>query len=140
MTGSAKHLDVGRRGEFIAAAYLEQNGCRILHRNYRNAHREIDLIYTDGEALAFCEVKTRCCSSLDLSDMTYGSPARAVDRQKQKNLTLAARAYLHEHPVDGLRLRFDVIEVYLRRGTTGTAPSDILKTHHIRNAFPASYR
>lgn len=138
MSGTAKNTALGRRGEWFAARYLEQNGYRILECNYRSSHQEIDLICTDGEVLVFCEVKTRSCSAFDVNQPYYGRPSRAVNTQKQKNLILAARAYLREHAQLALRPRLDVIEVYVRRGTTGTEPSDILKIHHIRNAFSAS--
>ncbi|MBQ7337244.1 MAG: YraN family protein [Clostridia bacterium] len=127
------HISVGSRGEDIAAMYLEQNGYRILHRNYRHEHLELDIIATDDTVIVFCEVKTR--SVAPMAAAAYGRPSRAVNLQKQKNLSLAARAYVKEYPQSGKRLRFDVIEVYLRRGCTGTSHTDILKVHHIRNAF-----
>jgi hypothetical protein len=34
-----------------------------------------------------------------------------------------------------MRLRFDIIEVYLLPGSSGASPTDVLKIHHIRNAF-----
>ena len=138
MNSSPKSMTLGRRGEWFAARYLEQNGYRILEQNYRVSHLEIDLICTDGQTLAFCEVKTRSCSALSVGAPYYGRPARAVDAQKQKNLILAARAYLRANPDLSLRPRLDVIEVYVRKGTTGCEPSDLLKIHHIRNAFGAS--
>lgn len=43
MSGTAKNTALGRRGEWFAARYLEQNGYRILECNYRSSHQEIDL-------------------------------------------------------------------------------------------------
>lgn len=132
-------MSIGRRGEDLACAYLEQNGFSVLHRNYRNAHQEIDIVAKDAATLIFTEVKTRSCTKEQLSSsLRYGRPSRAVNAVKQKNLTLAARAYLREHPAAGIRMRFDVIEVYIHHGTDGTQPSDILKIHHIRSAFLAA--
>ena len=124
---------VGKRGEQLAAMYLAQNGYEILHKNYRHGHQEIDIVAMDDICVIFCEVKTRSLSPTDATP--YGRPSRAVNLQKQKNLSLAARAYVKEYPQSGKRLRFDVIEVYLRRGSDGNSPTDILKLHHIRNAF-----
>jgi putative endonuclease len=138
MSMAPKSMTLGRRGEWLAARYLEQNGYQILQTNYRNAHQEIDLICTDGEVLVFCEVKTRSCSAFSLNASRYGRPAGAITAEKKKNLLMAARAYLREHADISLRPRLDVIEVYVRQGTTGSEPSDILKIHHIRNAFGAS--
>ncbi len=130
---------VGRRGEELACQYLAQNGFTLLHRNYRSAHQEIDIIARDDTTLIFVEVKTRSCTAEQLSSsLRYGRPARAVTADKQKNLTNAARAYLREHPISGYRMRFDVIEVYIKRGTDGSQPTDILKIHHIRSAFFAA--
>lgn len=133
---SARHIDIGKRGEQLAALYLEQNGYRILHRNYRSGHAELDIIATDELSVIFCEVKARCTRP-DLAS-PYGRPSRAVNKEKQRNLSMAARAYLKEFPQEGKRLRFDVIEIYLRQGSEGRSAQDILKLHHIRNAFFAT--
>ena len=127
---------IGKRGEQLAAMYLAQNGYHILHTNYRNGHQEIDIIAEDDIAIVFCEVKTR--SALPTKVSPYGRPSRAVTMQKQKNLSMAARAYIKQYPPLGKRLRFDVIEIYLRPGSDGNAATDILKLHHIRNAFPVT--
>ena len=124
---------IGKRGEQLAAMYLEQNGYQILNMNYRYGHLEIDIIATDDVAIVFCEVKTRTTTPTEASP--YGRPSRAVNLQKQKNLSVAARAYIKQYPHSGKRLRFDVVEIYLRRGSDGSSATDILKVHHIRNAF-----
>jgi putative endonuclease len=50
---------LGRLGEDLAAAHLERLGYRVLERNARTRHGEIDLIATGEDALVFVEVKTR---------------------------------------------------------------------------------
>ena len=45
----AKHNEFGRLGEEIAARYLTEKGYTILERNWRNVHKEIDIIAKDGE-------------------------------------------------------------------------------------------
>ena len=129
-------MPLGRLGEDLAARYLEQNGYSILERNYRTDHKEIDLVATDGTFLVFFEVKTR--SSLPSLDSRYGRPAAAVNKAKQQHLLAAARAYLREHPSQGLQPRMDVLEIYVKRSHTPHLPPEILKIHHIRNAFTAS--
>ena len=47
---------VGKRGEQLAALYLEQNGYHVLHQNYRHGHQEIDIVATDDVCVVFCEV------------------------------------------------------------------------------------
>lgn len=125
---------VGMAGEQIAVQFLEDHGYTVIERNYRHGRQEIDIIARDAQFLVFVEVKTRSCMTPDA--LTYGRPARAVDRQKQHNVTLAAKAYLRRHPELSLQPRLDVIEVYLRASGMGTLPT-ALKVNHIRNAFYA---
>lgn len=125
---------VGMAGEQIAVQFLEDHGYTVIERNYRHGRQEIDVIARDAQFLVFVEVKTRSCTTPDA--LTYGRPAHAVDRQKQHNVTLAAKAYLRQHPSLALQPRLDVIEVYLRASDMGTLPT-ALKVNHIRNAFYA---
>src|SRR5260221_13936327 len=88
-------LELGKKGEALAAAYLEQQGYQIVAanfalpvgRNLRGAliEAEIDLIAYDGPVLCFIEVKTRA------SDW-FAPPQANVDRRKQRQITRAARA------------------------------------------------
>lgn len=125
---------VGMAGEQIAVQFLEDHGYTVIERNYRHGRQEIDIIARDAQFLVFVEVKTRSCMTPDA--LTYGRPARAVGSQKQHNVTLAAKAYLRQHPELALQPRLDVIEVYLRASGMGTLPT-ALKVNHIRNAFYA---
>ena len=127
---STVQASVGRIGEQIAVQFLVQNGYTVVERNWRHGHQEVDIIAKDDRFLVFVEVKTRSCLSPE--DLRYGRPARAVNQTKQKNLLLAARAYLGSHARLSLQPRLDVIEVYLH--PTDSTP---LKVHHIRNAFLA---
>ena len=60
---NARRLQLGRRGEQLAALHLERLGFEILARNERTRHGEIDLIACDGETIVFAEVKTRLARS-----------------------------------------------------------------------------
>lgn len=94
----------GRRGENAAAVMLANAGYRILHRNYRAAGGEVDLIATRGRTLAFVEVKTAAATG-------FGPPETRVTRNKQRQIVRVARAYLQRHPDPGMTPRFDVIAV-----------------------------
>ena len=69
MPSVAKHIDLGRRGEQFALAYLLRLGFRIVGTNFaipvgRNRAgtpivAEIDIVAYDGDVLCFIEVKTR---------------------------------------------------------------------------------
>lgn len=98
----------GRLGEDLAHRYLRGRGCTVVARNYRppGGHGEIDLVVWHGEKLAFVEVKTR-----DTAE--FGEPERAVDAEKQLNLTRAARDYARRAGVEWQKVRFDVVAVIL---------------------------
>lgn len=108
-------------GEICAARYLRGNGFEILSANYRTRFGEIDIVAQKDGVLSFIEVKTR-------SDGMIAPPAEAVDREKQRKLSLAAAQYLQGEPPD-TAARFDVIEVCLDGSGT------LLSVHHIPNAF-----
>ena len=122
-----KKLELGRIGEAVAAQYMESKGFRVVSRNYRTGHLELDLVCENGTHLVFVEVKTR--TSLG-APSRYGRPARAVDDQKKRRLCDAAEGYLREHP-SFKRKRIDVVEVYLT-DTGELAPKGV---HHIENAL-----
>jgi putative endonuclease len=84
---------VGRRGEQIAATYLERRGYRVLDRNWRSgdpAQRgELDLILRHRSVLVVCEVKTRTGGHL-------AHPAEAVTAEKLGRLRRLAGLWLRE--------------------------------------------
>ena len=123
-------LECGNFGENEACKFLTSNGYKIVSRNYRYSHYEIDIIAEDSESLVFVEVKSRTVDADGYNP--YGRPARFVDTAKQKRLISAAFAYLRAHP-SKKRARLDIIEVYLQRSENNTLK--VSKIHHIRNAF-----
>ena len=54
----------GKKGEFLAARYLEEKGYTVIARNYHSRYGEIDLICRKDSYLVFIEVKARKVSSL----------------------------------------------------------------------------
>lgn len=50
---------LGRYGEDLAARLLAEAGMAVVERNWRCRAGEIDIVARDGDALVFCEVKTR---------------------------------------------------------------------------------
>ena len=111
---------LGDQGEAYAAAYLRQNGYRILTRNYRTKIGEIDLIADDHGTLVFIEVKTR-------SSVRCGVPAEAVNYKKRQKIIQTAYWYLYEQRRENTTCRFDVLEVY--------AIGDSWSAHQIKGAF-----
>lgn len=47
---------IGNQGEEIAARYLQQQGYRILRRNYHSRYGEIDIICEYQRVIIFVEV------------------------------------------------------------------------------------
>ena len=110
----------GKAGEDLAARFLEQQGLKIIKRNYRFERGEIDLIAEEGDELVFVEVKARRSTA-------FGSPEDAVTEEKQEQVHTVAEGYLFEHDIDNRPCRFDVIAIEFRNNK-----ADI---RHIRNAF-----
>jgi len=111
---ASKQLELGRRGEELAAAYLQQLGYRIVAANFalpvgRNRlgvpiNVEIDLVAYQGQTLCFVEVKSRA------SDW-FAPPQVNVDRRKQRQIARAARAYRRMFGLVGEPYRYDVITI-----------------------------
>ena len=112
---------VGAYGERLAERYLQAQGLVVIARNWRCREGEVDLILRDGDAVVFCEVKTR-------RSTTFGTPAEAIVWRKVQRLRgLAARwlAETREHPRE---VRFDVVEVMPQ-------PRGASRIEHTRAAF-----
>ncbi len=115
-TKTTAHLELGRRGEELAAAYLQQLGYRIVAANFavpvgRNRsgaviNSEIDLVAYEGETLCFVEVKSRTSN-------WFAPPERNVDRRKQRQIARAARMYRRIFALAGAPYRYDVVTVVL---------------------------
>lgn len=116
----AEHNDFGQWGEQVAAEFLERKGYRILRRDWRFGHRDIDIIAATGDTLVIAEVKTRAAGS-------FTSPELAVDRRKMRSLAMAADAFVKRHAIDA-PVRFDIIAV---TGSTGGG----CHINHIEDAF-----
>jgi len=101
----------GALGEELAEKYLAEQGFKILHRNLRIGHLEMDIICENGEYIVFAEVKTRRATG---AKTRYGSARDAVDTKKREHLLTFAREYLRANHTEK-RPRIDLLEVYLSR-------------------------
>lgn len=124
----------GQIGEDAVAAHYEAEGYRVVARNYRSSHKEIDLIVENEHYLVFIEVKARvqACGARS----RYGRPADAVNAAKRQRTVLAAEAYLRAHPVHK-QPRIDVAEVYLTPAIDPHSPPTVARILTFRNAFGA---
>jgi putative endonuclease len=96
-------MAVGSEKEQVGCRYLEDRGLRLVERNYRCRHGELDLVMRDGATLVFVEVRFR-------RSTRFGGAAESVDGHKQQRLTAAAGHYLQRHP-SPLACRFDVLAI-----------------------------
>jgi putative endonuclease len=94
-------------------------GYRLLHRNWRSGHKELDIVAEHDGTLVVAEVKTR-------RNTRYGRPDEAVTPLKQQRLVASADAYVRLYGID-LPVRFDILEL------TGEAPP--FRITHIEDAF-----
>jgi putative endonuclease len=115
----AEHNDFGKKGEEIAADYLEKKGYKILEKNWVSGKYEIDIIAHDGKYLVVVEVKSR-------HSKFAGEPETAVTRDKQKMLIRAANSYVLRNHIDD-EVRFDIISILVVK--------DQEQIHHIEDAF-----
>jgi putative endonuclease len=126
-----RHKPLGQRGEDLACRVLRRAKLKILARNYRCPHGEIDLIALDAstrktlgaETIVFVEVKTRA------SDR-YAGPEAAVDAHKRRQVRRAADYYLAHHATQGYAVRYDVVAIVLPEGGQP-------RIEHIPDAFRA---
>ena len=105
---------LGRYGEQQAVRYLESTGYRVLERNWRCRHGEIDIVAEyiahrvgpHGAPLVFIEVKTRTSNA-------FGHPFEAITAGKLRRMHVLARLWCAAHPGVGPRstVRLDVIGI-----------------------------
>lgn len=112
--------ELGKRGEDLAAAYLEEKGLRILDRNWRSGRTEIDIIATDDDFLVICEVKSRSTSD-------FGEPEEFISRVKMEDLARAGAVYQEKKGID-LEFRFDIISIIF-------SGNDLKEIRHLEDAF-----
>ena len=109
----------GMRAEELCAELLRAAGLRVLARNWRCRHGEIDLVAEEGGTLVFAEVRYR-------RDQRYGGAAESITVAKRARLVAAARLYLMRRPQADCR--FDVLLLDALEGG---------RIQWIRNAFVA---
>jgi putative endonuclease len=115
---------LGQSIELEAARWLQQQGLRIVRRNFCIVGGEIDLIARDSATLVFVEVRYR-------RDPGALRAIDSVGARKRRLLLRCAQAWLAQHPADARRpCRFDVVGVEGER--------EALRFEWIRNAFSST--
>lgn len=97
----ALHNQLGALGEEVAAHYLSQLEYRLLERNWRTGHLEVDIIADYYGEIVFVEVKTR-------SYEAEYTALEAVDKAKKKApRTCGSRLYAYAPFGRRLPLRYN---------------------------------
>ena len=99
----AAHNELGRWGEDLAAAFLEEKGYAIVERDWKSGHHDLDIVAKDGSTLVIMEVKTR-------RNRLYGNPEEAIDYRKRRSLLSAINHYTKSHRIYS-NVRFDIISI-----------------------------
>jgi len=115
----ATHNETGTKGEQIAANYLIKKGYMVLETNWRFKNLEADIIASINKTLVIAEVKTR-------KSNYFGEPETFVNKQKQKNLIMAANEYVVRNQLD-MEVRFDIVSIIIN--------DKEIKVNHIEDAF-----
>ncbi|MEQ6124306.1 YraN family protein [Pseudotenacibaculum sp. MALMAid0570] len=115
----AKHYELGKIGEELAAEFLLKEKYIILEKNWRFQKAEVDIIAQKGEVLTVVEVKTR-------STDDFGNPQDFVSKKKIQLLVKAIDEYVIQNDLD-IEVRFDIIAI-----TKNNSKFDI---EHLENAF-----
>ena len=108
--------ETGRRGEQLAAQYLEANGYRLVLSNFkvtigRNSRGaavtgEIDIVALDGDVLCFIEVKSRASDD-------FAPPSATVNLRKQRQIIRTAKVYQRIFGLQDMAYRYDLVSIVL---------------------------
>ncbi|PIP28125.1 MAG: YraN family protein [Candidatus Moranbacteria bacterium CG23_combo_of_CG06-09_8_20_14_all_35_22] len=116
MINTSKNL--GNLGEETAVKFLQNNGYKILDRNFQNNFGrrlgEIDIIAKDTKEneIVFVEVKTREYEKYKDTD-----PEENITYVKLKKLAKIASAYLRIKNLENEPFRFDALSVWISEKT-----------------------
>lgn len=118
--------DLGKRGEEMALEYLLQRGMKLLERNWRSGHKELDLIMEEDGFVRIVEVRSR-------SFPAQIDPFESVDAGKRRKVILAARGYVaaNRDKVRGKEVVFDVVSILFN--------GEAFKIEYIREAFAPTW-
>ena len=116
--------DRGQDAELACCKYLQQQGLKLLAKNYHGRRGELDLVMRDKNTVVFVEVRYR-------KNDSFGGALESVTSSKQQKLRITAEQYLQQET----RLdngRFDVVAM---SDKVQNNDSDIYSFEWIKNAF-----
>ena len=125
----SRHLELGKRAEDLAAAYIEKLGWRLLSRNAANKLGELDIVALDGaeNELVVVEVRYRTCGEMQ-------SPAESIGPKKLRTLVNAGRVYVDQINWSG-PWRIDLVGVT----ASFNEPMESWKLEHLKDITGGQY-
>lgn len=100
-------VKVGRRAEDLALSYLIGRGYRLVDRNWRYHHLELDLIMFSNKGLHIVEVRSLRAPVLVM-------PYETVDVHKRRRIVRAASSYVNRRRI-GCEVFFDIVSIVFER-------------------------
>lgn len=115
----AESHEFGKKAEEFAVEFLISKGKRILDRNWRHGHLELDIVCTNGKSLVVVEVKAR-------SSSIFPHPEDVFTPMQERRIVQATEAYIFQNNIN-MPVRFDLIAIVFAH--TG------FEIEHIEEAF-----
>ena len=118
--------DLGKKGEDVALEYLLQRGMKLLERNWRSGHKELDLVMEEEGFIRIVEVRSR-------NYPAQIEPLESVDMVKRKKIIQAAKGFVAENRsrIKGKEVVFDVVSILFN--------GELFKVEYIREAFAPTW-
>lgn len=121
--------ELGKKGEDTALEYLLQRGMKLMERNWRSGHKELDLVMEDGDTIRFVEVKAREYPAM-------AEPFENVGASKRAKVISAAKGFLAVKGKEGIlqggkEVGFDVVSILFN--------GELFEIKYIRDAFEPSW-
>ena len=110
---------VGAVFEQMAEKWMNRNGFALRHKNWQDAHREIDLIMENSFKRIFIEVKSNSARS-------NGFPEDKINRLKKKHLITSMNKYNELYPTKK-QIQWDIIAI--------TQNAHAVQLFHMKDAF-----
>jgi putative endonuclease len=110
---------VGAVFELMAENWMNRNGFTLLHKNWQDAHREIDLIMENAQKRVFIEVKSS-------SARFNGFPEDKINGLKKKHLIKSMNTYNDLYPTKK-QIQWDIIAI--------TQNQHAVQIFHMKDAF-----
>ena len=118
--------DLGKKGEDVALESLLQRGMKLLERNWRSGHKELDLVMEEEGFIRIVEVRSR-------NYPAQIEPLESVDMVKRKKIIQAAKGFVaaNRSRIKGKEVVFDVVSILFN--------GELFKVEYIREAFAPTW-